>query len=39
MFLTLASGLGHCIQPVYRALVAIEEVCKVGAGRSSSSYF
>jgi len=26
MFLTLASGLGYCIQPVYRAIVAIEEV-------------
>jgi len=26
MFSTLVYGLGHCIQPIYRALVAIEEV-------------
>jgi len=26
MFSTLVSGLEHCIQPIYRALVAIEEV-------------
>jgi len=25
MFYTLVSGLGHCIQPIYRTLVAIEE--------------
>jgi len=22
---TLVSGLGHCVQPIYRTLVAIEE--------------
>jgi len=26
MFSTLVYGLGHCVQPIYRALVAIEEV-------------
>jgi len=26
MFSTLVSGLGYCIQPIYRTLVAIEEV-------------
>jgi len=26
MFSTLVYGLGHCIQPIYRALLAIEEV-------------
>jgi len=26
MFSTLVYGLGRCIQPIYRALVAIEEV-------------
>jgi len=26
MFSTLVYGLGHCIQPIYRALVAIEGV-------------
>jgi len=26
MFSTLVSGLGHCIQPIYLTLVAIEEV-------------
>jgi len=26
MFSTLVSGLEHCIQPIYRTLVAIEEV-------------
>jgi len=26
MFSTLVYGLGHCIQPIYRTLVAIEEV-------------
>jgi len=25
MFSTLVSGLGHCIQPIYRTLVVIEE--------------
>jgi len=26
MFSTLVYGLGRCIQPIYRAFVAIEEV-------------
>jgi len=26
MFSALVSGLGHCIQPIYRTLVAIEKV-------------
>jgi len=26
MFSTLVYGLGHCVQPIYWALVAIEEV-------------
>jgi len=26
MFSTLVSGLGHCIQPIYRTLVVVEEV-------------
>jgi len=26
MFSTLVYGLGHCVQPIYRALLAIEEV-------------
>jgi len=25
MFSSLVSGLGHCIQPIYQTLVAIEE--------------
>jgi len=26
MFSTLVYGLGHCVQPIYRTLLAIEEV-------------
>jgi len=26
MLSTLVSALGHCVQPIYRTLVAIEEV-------------
>jgi len=26
MFATVVSELGHCIQPIYRTLVGIEEV-------------
>jgi len=26
MFSTLVSGLEHCIQPIYRTLVAVEKV-------------
>jgi len=32
MFSTLVSGLGHCIQSLYRALVAIEEVSPSRSG-------
>jgi len=37
MFSTLVSGLGHCIQPISRTLVAIESIRKVGLGRRSLS--
>jgi len=36
MFSTLVYGLGHCIQPIYRALAAIEEV---SPSRSGSQQF
>jgi len=37
MLSTLVSGLGHCVQPTYQTLVAIEEVSKSRSGPQSAA--
>jgi len=36
MFSTLVSGLEHCIGPIYRTLVAIEEVSDLNSSQPDS---